>query len=243
MTGKRTAGVSKARRMGVGMPTVVAVAAVVLLAVVVIGGVLLSGGEDDRSAAGPIPVTPSAATYPTTVANGVVIAGRPAPSTLEVWEDALCPACQAFEQRAGERIARAVSEGRLQVRYHMVNLLDRASSPQGYSSAAGNALICAAENGAFPTVHTSLYAAQPSEGGAGYTTEQLVGLGQAAGAGPGYAACVTEGRHTAEVAENYRQATENEQLLRDGSFGTPTLLLDGRLVEVGGPELAAVLQP
>lgn len=237
---KRSSGVDRARGTGIATSTVVAVVVVVLLGVAVIGGVLLSGDDGGRSAA-PIPVAPSAAAYPTAVRDGVVVAGRPAPHTLDVWEDALCPGCGQFEQQAGEPIARALAEGRLQVRYHLVNLLDRASSPEGYSSAAGNALICAAENGAFPTVHTSLYAAQPAEGGTGYTPEQLVELGRSAGAGPGYAPCVTQGRHVAAVARNYAEATADPALRRGGSFGTPTLMLDGRLQQADSVELDAVL--
>lgn len=219
---------------------IVAVAVVVLIAVVVFGGVLLSGGDSESSGEA-IPVTPAPAQYPTTVSGGVVTAGGPAPHTIDIYEDALCPACQAFEQRTGESIAQGIAAGRVQVRYHMVNLLDEASSPPGYSSSAGNAMICAAENGAFPTVHASLYAAQPSEGGQGYDTGQLVDLGQRAGAGPGYADCVTSGRHVDEIAQNYQQAATNPALQRDGSFGTPTIVLDGRRLDPGSPDLGPIL--
>ncbi|MDF2978335.1 MAG: hypothetical protein K0S40_3063 [Actinomycetospora sp.] len=129
---------------------VVAVAVVVLVAAVVLGGVLLSGGSQDPGRA--IPLTPAPATYPTGVENGVVVAGGPAPHTLDLYEDALCPACRAFEQRAGTAIAPAVATGRVQVRYHLVNLLEQRSDPAGYSTGAANAMICAAESGAFPAV-------------------------------------------------------------------------------------------
>jgi protein-disulfide isomerase len=221
-------------------PTIVAVAVVVLVAAVVFGGVLLSGNGSD-GAQGDIPAVPAPAQYPTTVADGVITAGGPAPRTLDVYEDALCPACQAFEQQYGEQIAQATAAGRVQVRYHLVNLLDQRSSPPGYSSAAGNAMMCAAENGAFPAVHASLYAAQPSEGGRAYDTGQLVDLGQRAGAGPGYADCVTTGRHVGEVAVNFQEASNDPALQRSGSFGTPTVVLDGRLVQVGSPELDQAL--
>jgi protein-disulfide isomerase len=220
-------------------PTVVAVAVVVLVAAVVFGGVLLSGGSRESGQA--IPVTPAPASYPTSVENGVVVAGGPAPHTLDLYEDALCPACQAFEQRAGTEIAQAVAAGRVQVRHHLVNLLDQRSDPPGYSTAAGNAMICAAESGAFPTVHASLFAAQPSEGGRGYDTGRLVDLGQRAGAGVGYAECVQSGRYSAQIAQDYQQAVADPALQRDGSFGTPTIVLDGRLLEPGAPDLDAVL--
>jgi len=227
------------RRTTSRTPTVVAVTVLVLVAAVVFGGVLLSGGSEQPGRA--IPVTPAPASYPTTVDGGVVVAGGPAPHTLDLYEDALCPACRSFEQRSGGPIARAVAAGRLQVRHHLVDLLDQRSDPPGYSSAAGNAMICAADSGAFPTVHASLYAAQPPEGGRGHDTAQLVDLGRRAGAGPGYAECVQGGRHAAAVAQNLRQAVTDPALRRDGGFGTPTMVLDGRLVEPGSPELDAVL--
>jgi len=222
-------------------PMIVAIAVVVLVAAVVFGGVFLAGNGSDNAQSGTIPDTPAPAEYATTVADGVITAGGPAPRTLDVYEDALCPACQAFEQRYGDQIAQATAAGRVQVRYHLVNLLDRRSSPPGYSSAAGNAMMCAAENDAFPAVHASLYAAQPPEGARGYDTAQLIGLGQRDGAGPGYADCVTNGRHLGEVAVNFQNASNDPALQRDGGFGTPTVVLDGRLVPVGSPELEQAL--
>jgi protein-disulfide isomerase len=212
---------------------------VVLVAAVVLGGVLLSGGSQDPGRA--IPLTPAPATYPTGVENGVVVAGGPAPHTLDLYEDALCPACRAFEQRAGTAIAQAVATGRVQVRYHLVNLLEQRSDPAGYSTGAANAMICAAESGAFPAVHASLYAAQPREGGPGYDTGRLVDLGRRAGAGAGYAECVQSGRYNAQIAQNHQQAVADPALQRDGSFGTPAVVLDGRLREPGASELDSVL--
>lgn len=240
------------RLAGIGAPTIAA-AVVGLLVVVVVVVVVVTGGGSAPGSDGaapnavgrdqPIPVVAGpGATYPTTVADGVVVAGRPAPRVLDVWEDPLCPGCGEFERRAAEPVARAVTEGRLQVRYHLVNLLEQMSNPPGYSSAAGNAIMCAAENGAFAAVHTSLYAAQPGERGTGYSTEQLVDLGNRAGAGPGYAACVTSGRHTAQVAANLRAALGDPVLRREnGSFGTPSLVLDGRLQTGSGTELDTLL--
>lgn len=222
-------------------PMIVAVAVVVLVAAAVFGGVFMAGNSSDGAASAAIPAASAPAQYATGVADGVVTAGGPAPRTLDVYEDALCPACQAFEQRYGEQIAQATAAGRVQVRYHLVNLLDQRSTPPGYSSAAGNAMICAAENNAFPAVHASLYAAQPTEGAGGYDTAQLVDLGQRAGAGPGYADCVTNGRHLGEVALNFQEASNDPALQREGSFGTPTVVLDGRLVQAGAPELDQAL--
>jgi len=243
---KQPVGVTKARGAGASRgPRIAAVVTVLIVAVAVFGGIFLFGGSGGTAApAAPIPPTRVDATYPTSVQNGVVVAGPAAgaPHTLDVYEDALCPACRQFETQAGEPITAALDAGRLQVRYHLVNLLEDRSQPAGYSTAAGNAIICAAENGAFPSVHASLYAAQPEENAAGFTTEQLVALGQQVGAGPGYAACVQNGTHSAAVAQNLQQASTDPALQAPaGSFGTPTLVLDGRLQTSQNNQLASVL--
>lgn len=247
MMAKRSANVAKARQGGgISTPTIAAIVTIVLLAAVVFGGIFFF--RDGSTSAAPIPPTQVSASYPTSVQGSVIAAGQPsAPRTLDVYEDALCPACQQFESSAGQPVNDALNAGKLQVRYHMVNLLDENSRPAGYSTAAGNAIICAAENGAFPSVHASLYAAQPQEGSSGYSTEQLVGLGQAVGAGPGYAGCVQGGTHTAAVAQNFAQATSDPALRQSSggsgqpSFGTPTLVLDGRLLQRGSSELDTLL--
>ena len=162
------------------------------------------------------------AAYPTTVEDGVVVAGGPAAHTLDLYEDALCPACQAFEQRAGTPIAEAVAAGRVQVRYHLVNLLEQRSDPPGHSTAACNAMICAAESGAFPAVHASLYAAQPrsrARAGAGTTPASSWTSGSAPARGRATPSVVQGGRHAGEVAVNYRQAVNDPASSATGASG------------------------
>ena len=69
----------------------------------------------------------------------------------------------------------------------------------------------------------------------------VAALGSGTGAAPGFGECVGSGRHVAAVGENFRSATEDPRLTADGGFGTPTVLLDGRKVEVNSPELAGLL--
>lgn len=221
-------------------PTIVAVVSVLLVAVVVIGGVLYFRSRPS----GPLQTGPVAATYGTTVQNGVIVAGT-GPRVIDVYEDALCPACRQFETTYSERITAALNAGRVTVRYHMVNLLEDSSSPPGYSTAGGAALICAAENNAFPSLHQALYAQQPAEGGPGFTPDQLVDAGRQAGAAPGYEPCVRSTKYAAAVGANYRQAAGSPALLQTvqgrTGFATPTVVLDGRRVDSTAPELQAAL--
>ena len=126
-------------------PTIIAV--VTLLVLVGVIAVAVISAQSNKNAALPVnqPVTPVNATYQTTVQNGVIVAGS-GRTTLDVYEDALCPACKQFESVYGERVTNALNSGRITVRYHMVNLLEQSSNPPGYSTLGGNALMCSAEN-------------------------------------------------------------------------------------------------
>jgi protein-disulfide isomerase len=225
-------------------PTIIAV--VVLVVLVGVIAVAVYSANANKTAAQPAnqPITPVAATYQTRVDGTVVVAGN-GPTTLDVYEDALCPACKQFESLDGQKITDGLNAGKLTVRYHMVNLLEQNSTPPGYSTLGGNAIMCAAENGAFPTLHKTLYDRQPEEGGAGYTVDDLVTLGKNSGAGPGYEACVRGNTYAGAVAQNYQQASTDPALQQQSGgskgFGTPTIVVNGRTVSPNDPALAAAL--
>ena len=246
--GKRSA-TQQRRGTGSRTPLIVGILVVGVLAIV-IGSTLFSRDDADASGGsstvGPIPITRAAVQFPASVDDGVVVAGAPkaakgknGPHTLDLYEDALCPACQALESRGGARLARAVTDGTLRIRYHLLNMLDARSQPAGYSTLGGNAMLCGAENGIFPDLHVSLYTAQPEEGGSAWTVDQLVDLGKRLGAGPGWEACVRNGAHSKDVGANFATASHDPKLVRQGAtgFGTPTMVLDGALLQPGDTRL------
>ena len=254
--GKRSAA-QQSRGTGSRTPLIVGILVVGVLALVI--GSTLFGRSDDADASGgsstvgPIPITRAAVQFPTSVDGGVVVAGAPAMTgkatknakgkgpahTLDLYEDALCPACQALESRGGARLATAVSTGTLRIRYHLLNMLDQRSQPEGYSTLGGNAMICGAENGIFPDLHVSLYTAQPEEGEAGWTVDQVVDLGKRLGAGPGFEPCVRNNVHGKDIAANFGAAAHDPKLVRQGAsgFGTPTMVLDDALLQPGDTRL------
>jgi protein-disulfide isomerase len=247
--GKRSAA-QQSRGTGSRTPLIVGILVVGVLAIV-IGSTLFARNDADASGGsstvGPIPMTRAAVQFPASVDGGVVVAGAPAPTgkaakaakgkgaphTLDLYEDALCPACQALESRGGARLAKAVTDGTLRIRYHLLNMLDQRSQPAGYSTLGGNAMMCGAENGIFPDLHVSLYTAQPTEGGTAWTADQIVDLGKRLGAGPGFEACVRGGAHAKDVTANFAAASHDPKLVRQGAtaFGTPTMVLDGILLQ------------
>jgi protein-disulfide isomerase len=238
-SGRRSPSVGKSRT-----PTIIAV--VVLVVLVGVIAVAVYSANANKTAAQPAnqPVTPVNATYQTAVQGTVVVAGK-GPTTLDVYEDAQCPACKQFEAQDGQQITDALNAGKITVRYHMVNLLEQSSNPPGYSTLGGNAIMCAAQNGGFATLHKTLYDRQPAENGAGYTVDDLVTLGKNSGAGPGYEACVRGNTYGAAVAQNYQQAVNDPALQQESNgskgFGTPTIVVNGKTVSPNDPALAAAL--
>ncbi|HET9257763.1 MAG TPA: thioredoxin domain-containing protein [Pseudonocardiaceae bacterium] len=230
--------VSAARGSGSGHAGMYAgIAVIVVLAVVVAIGVLASRSQHSAQ---PIPPVRVAAGYPVDVREGVVVAGAPGASiTVDAYEDFLCPVCGEFESQHATKIQQALTAGRIIVRYHMLNLLQERSNPPGYSLQAASVGLCAAKAGVFPSYHASLYAKQPAEGAAGYTVDQLVTLGGALGAKGGFESCARSGTYDAAVKAQLSAAGSDPALVRQGpsgpSFGTPTVLVNGKVIEVLSP--------
>lgn len=238
--GSRATVVKAARGSGDRGQLITIVVVIAVVAAVVIGGVLWQRARSAPPDA--VAIKTVAANYPVTVDGGVVVAGEDsAKLTVDVYEDFLCPACGAFEARDADKVERALEAGTVKVRYHLLNLLDQQSNPPGYSLDAASAGICAAEAGAFPTFHASLFADQPREGGRGYSLDQLVQLGRDAGvtgsAQGDFESCVRDGTHKDAVRAAFESARNDASLKRPGAggqlvFGTPTVLAAGKLVDL-----------
>ncbi|MHA6631550.1 DsbA family protein [Pseudonocardia sichuanensis] len=176
------------------------------------------------------------ATY-TTTADGAVVTAGEGPVVVDVYEDYLCPACERFEERYGDEMTTALNEGQITVRYHSIAILDELTTPPGYSTRAANAALCSVPTGIFPQYHGTLFDEQPAEGGAGLTDDQLVSFGTDLGAQGEFAECVRSGANTSAVEAATAQAIENPALQNaNGSFGTPTVLLDGQRVDLNDTE-------
>ncbi len=183
----------------------------------------------DRQSGTPVPP----ATYPVAVDGAVVTAGQAtAPVTVDLYEDYLCPACERFQNRWGGDLGTALNEGRVKVNYHALNILDARSSPPGYSTLAANAALCAVPAGIWPAFHDRLFAEQPAEGGPGLTAAQLSAIGTELGAGPGFGACVEANGNAAAITAATGSAAANPALQTDGQFGTPTVAVGGRKIDI-----------
>jgi protein-disulfide isomerase len=178
--------------------------------------------------------TQVAGTYSTTVQGSVVVAGKQAANTVDVYEDMLCPICGRFEANYGGDLTKAINDGKVQVRYHVVAILNRATNPTGYSLRGANAAICSADAGVFSAYHQKLYAEQPAEGSAGLTDQELIDKANQVGAPATFAQCVSSGKYTKAVTAETLRAAKDASLRAEGSngFGTPTVTVNGKRADL-----------
>jgi protein-disulfide isomerase len=186
---------------------------------------------------------PTAASYPVSADGVVVTAGQPtAPATVDVYEDYLCPFCERFEARSGADLTTALNAGKVKVNYHALNILDARTVPPGYSTLAANAALCAVPAGIWPAFHERLFADQPAEGSAGLTAAQLTDIGTQLGAGPDFGSCVSGNANASAITAATAAASANPALQTDGQFGTPTVAVGGRKIDVSSSDwLSTVL--
>jgi protein-disulfide isomerase len=175
--------------------------------------------------------TTTSTEYPTALSGVVVTAGKAAPTTVDVYEDLLCPICGRFESKYGSQMSQAVSEGKVQVRYHPVAILDQKTSPNGYSTRAANAVVCAAAGGKFPAFHDKLFGDQPAEGSAGLTDQELIAKGEEVGLTGAFGQCVTAGKFSKAIQAATLAASKDAAVRGPKGFGTPTILVNGKRVE------------
>lgn len=157
--------------------------------------------------------------------------------TIDLFQDAMCPGCQDFEQQFGQQVLKAVDEGKLVVRYHMLTFLDKASASGDYSTRASAALLTVAQDsgaakGAFLNYLVSLYATdtKPEENGSSdLSNAQLADLAGKAGASQAAQADIKAGKNTALAS---KVNTAANKMLSDatGQVQTPTVLRDGKPV-------------
>ncbi|MFF4544308.1 DsbA family protein [Streptomyces sp. NPDC001435] len=188
----------------------------------VIGVIAANAGKNKGSqSSGPV-VAPSGAQGKDSLAIPVGKDG--AKSTLTVWEDFRCPACQAFEAAYRPTLHELADAGKLRVEYHLVRLIDGNLGGTG-SLRAANAAACAQDAGKFRDYHDVLYANQPKETDDAFAdnAKLLESAGKVQGLDtPAFRACVNDGKHDSWV-------DKSQAAFKAGNFsGTPTVLLDGK---------------
>jgi len=121
--------VAQARTSGSDRNKVIAgIAVVAVLALAVIGYVVFQQMKPPKSATDAIPQTSAdhIISAPAVRDGSTVLVGKDtATVTIDVYEDFLCPICGTFEKTYGADIKKAVEDGKVKVRYHILPLLNR----------------------------------------------------------------------------------------------------------------------
>lgn len=179
---------------------------------------------NSKPAAGATVARPASAT-----SDAVLVGSSDAPVTVDIYLDYQCPICKAFEGQAGATLQQLVDDATIRIAYHPVAFLDRFSAGTRYSSRSSSASGCAADAGVFEPFKDALFAQQPAENGTGLTDDQLISIGEQAGADAGsFGSCVRD--------ERYRDWTTalTDAASAAGVTGTPTIAVDGQVVGPGG---------
>ncbi|MEV7097135.1 thioredoxin domain-containing protein [Amycolatopsis sp. NPDC051045] len=226
---------------------IIGIGAVVVVAALVIGGVIWTISDKNKTEGqiiGPGETSSALASDVTQKRDGVVVTvGKTgAKASIDVYADFLCPICGQFEKQYKSGIEQAVNDGKLQVRYHMVPLLNDRSSPPGYSLDSANAALAAADAGKFVPFHDALFANQPEEGKRGYDKAQLIELGKNVGiTDPQFAETVNAGTYDQQLNAAFQQIGSDPKLEQDfgggqRGFGTPTVTANGSIVSWQDPD-------
>jgi protein-disulfide isomerase len=153
--------------------------------------------------------------------TGVVVSDGPV--RVDAYVDLMCPHCKEFEDEAATTLNGLVAQGKINLVYHPIAILDGSSHPAGYSTRAGAAAGAAADGGKFLPFLQALYAQQPAEGSAGLSDDQLIKIGEQVGlTQPGFATEVRDGKYKGWMASNTDKAAAKKIQT------TPTVLVAGK---------------
>ena len=158
---------------------------------------------------------------------GLAVGKDDAATEIVIFEDFLCPFCGALEQEINDDLDEAVASGDVIVDYRPINLLARVSDYSLRSANAFQVVREAAGDDVAKEYHDLLYANQPEESGPYPSDDDLI------------AWAVEAGAEKAQVAEGIKSLSEQQwvedattEALDDvGIEGTPTIYIDGELVE------------
>jgi len=129
----------------------------------------------------------------------VYVGSSAAPTTIDIFNEPICPPCGSFIRSNAGDIDTAVNNKKLAVRYHLLSFLDDKSHSKNYSTRAVAATYCVAGQ-ANPKLYADFYSGlfastfQPQEGGAEDRTDgELAQLAKTVGVDPAVINCIKSG--------------------------------------------------
>jgi protein-disulfide isomerase len=175
-------------------------------------------------------------TPPGATANGTAFAVGSSSTTVDIYEDFLCPVCKQFEDSSGAAVEQLGTDNKARVVYHPIAILD-ANSTTNYSTRAAAAAGCAGADGKFREYAKALFAQQPAEGSAGLSDDKLVQIGTSIGlSDSSFSKCVRDGTYKSWVQHVTDEASTA------GVTGTPTVKVNGNQVQPTADAITSMVQ-
>lgn len=195
----------------------------ILAIIAVVGGVIWNQKNNEKEAGSGNTAPPAGATVDAgyrSFADVTLVAGAP---VVTVFEDFQCPACKQYEAAMGSTLAQLAKDGKIDLRYHIMNFLDDKTGAK-QSTPVANGAFCAADQGKFQEFHDAAYTAQYPEGRS-VTTADVSKFATTAGVGDmdTWTKCVDAGKYTSYINAS------NESAGTAGVTGTPTLKIGDKL--------------
>ncbi len=129
--------------------------------------------------------------------DGVLVGSSAAPTTIDVFDEPICPACGTFIRSSSADMQQAVDDRKIAIRYHLLDFLDENSASKNYSTRAVAASYCVAaakDPKVYQDFYAGLFAAdfQPREmGTSDPSDDELANLADKVGAPASVSNCIS----------------------------------------------------
>jgi protein-disulfide isomerase len=159
--------------------------------------------------------------------DGLSLGDPNAPTTIDVFEDFQCPACQFFTESVEPLIIEyLVIPGKARLVYHNYPFIDGPGADNGgESDRAANASMCANEQGKFWDMQAIIFANWNGENQGNLSDRFLEAMAEKIELDMGaYNACYDSNKYQAEIQADFDLGTEM------GVSGTPSVFVNGNKV-------------
>jgi protein-disulfide isomerase len=227
-TKKASTGESRVNSSNIGLWLIGASVAIVAIVV----GIIIFNENQAKSAPVAQPDVPAE------WINRNVVGSPDAPVTVQLWEDFLCPSCQAFATTVKPQLfANDVKSGKVRVEYHYFPLQQH--EPGATMSAL--AAECAADQGMFWPYHDRVYQMTKVDQQGAVQFDDLVGYAQGMGMDEArFRSCLSSQEHLSTVTDSVAQAQQlnlqftpsvivGDTLLQDSSYASVSAEVERQL--------------
>lgn len=152
---------------------------------------------------------------------------------VDVYLDYMCPICGQFEDTNAAALDQLREAGDITLTIHAISILDRASQGSAYSTRSAQAFALVADEAPAQALafNGALFAQQPKESTSGLSDDQLVSIAEGVGVPTDVATKIPDLRFKDFVDAKTQVALSDPALKNaQGSFGTPTILVNGKPV-------------